>query len=162
MRSLRRVWATRPLPVRVAVVVMLAGLVLFLLLAKASAAVVARTLTDGLDSDLAAAVGAAAPAVSEGRPVPRLPGPTTRVRVLNRAGAPLDGGGPVPLSARDVSRLLAGQPVWTSQAPPNAALSPTRWSGRVVSAPDGTPRLVVAGAESLAHASLIARTTAVL
>ena len=164
MRTLRRAWAARPLPVRVAAVVMLAGLVLFLLLAKASTAVVARTLTDALDSDLAAAVSAVTPAVMAGQPVPRLPGPGTqvRVRVLDRAGTPVDGRGPVPLSARDVRRLLAGQPVWTFQTPPTASPVPARWSGRVVSSPDGTPRLVVAGAESVAYAALIRRTAVVL
>jgi two-component system, OmpR family, sensor kinase len=163
VRRLRRVWAARPLPVRVAAVVMVTGLVLFVLLAKASIAVVGRTLTEALDSDLAAAVTAAAPAVMAGRLAPQLPRPgaQVRVRVLDRAGTPVDGGAAVPLSAWDVRRLLAGQPVWAFQTSPTAA-SPSRWSGRVVSAPDGTLRLVVAGAESVAYAALFQRTVVVL
>ncbi|MGH3693452.1 MAG: ATP-binding protein [Pseudonocardiaceae bacterium] len=164
MRALRRAWVTRPLPIRVAAVVTLAGLVLFLLLAKASTAVVARTLTQALDSELTEAVSAAAPAATAGRPVLQLPGPgpgsDVRVRVLDRAGTPVDGAEPTSLSARDIRRLLAGQAVWTFDT--GSAGHPTRWSGRVLSAPDGTPRLVVASAESIAHATLIGRAAVVL
>ncbi|MGH3786211.1 MAG: histidine kinase dimerization/phospho-acceptor domain-containing protein, partial [Pseudonocardiaceae bacterium] len=164
MNALRRVWLARPLPVRVAAVVTVAGLVLFLLLAKASGAVIARTLTQALDGELADAVAAAAPAVVAGRPVPRPPGSEpggeVRIRVLDRAGTPVDGGGPTSLSAPDVRRLLAGQPAWTFE--PGRSGNLTRWSGRVVSAPDGTPRLVAAGAESVAHAALIGRTAVAL
>jgi two-component system OmpR family sensor kinase len=171
VNALRRVWAARPLPLRVAAVVTLVGLVLFLLLAKASTAVVARTLTHALDSELAAAVTAAGLAVTAGRPVPpRPPGDEIRVRVLDRAGTPVDGGGPAPLSASDIRRLLAGQAMWTggsvtSEPATSESGRPgdaTRWVGRVVSAPDGTPRLVVAGAESVAHAMLVGRTAVAL
>ncbi len=160
MNWLRRFWAARPLPLRVAAVVTVVGLVLFLLLAKASTAVVAQTLTHALDRELAAAVTSAGSAITAGRPAPQLPGPglggEVRVRVLDRAGAPVDGGGPTPLSAPELRQLLAGQATWTVE--PGRPGNPTRWSGRVVSAPDGTPRLVVAGAESIAHAALIGRT----
>ncbi len=181
MNALRRVWAARPLPLRVAAVVTLVGLVLFLLLAKASTAVVARTLTHALDSELAAAVTAAGPAVTAGRPAPpRPPGDEIRVRVLDRAGTPVDGGGPAPLSASDIRRLLAGQAIWTGGSATSVPVTSvpatsvpatsesgrpggaTRWLGRVVSAPDGTPRLVVAGAESVAHAMLVGRTAVAL
>lgn len=166
MNALRRVWAARPLPLRVAVVVTVVGLVLSLLLAKASTVVVAWTLTHALDSELAAAVTAAGPAVTAGRPVPpRPPGDEIRVRVLDRAGTPVDGGGPAPLSASDIRRLLAGRPVWTGgsvTSEPGRPGAPTRWLGRVVSAPDGTLRLVVAGAESVAHAMLVGRTAVAL
>jgi two-component system OmpR family sensor kinase len=160
VKALRRVWVARPLPLRVAVVVTVAGLVLFLLLAKASTAVVARTLTQALDGELAAAVTTADPAVTAGRPVRQPPGGEVRVRVLDRAGNPVDGGGPTPLSAPDVRRLLAGQAVWTFER--GWPGDPTRWSGRVVSTPDGTPRLVVAGVASVAHATLIGRAAVLL
>ncbi|MGH4014382.1 MAG: sensor histidine kinase [Pseudonocardiaceae bacterium] len=160
MSRLRRAWAARPLPLRVAAVVTVVGLVLFLLLAKASTAVVQRTLSDALDGELTAAVAAAVPAVAAGRPAPQPAGGDVEVRVLDRAGSPVDGGGPTPLSGWDVRRLLAGQAAWTFEAGRRG--DPTRWSGRVVSAPDGTPRLVVAGAESVAHAALVGRTAVVL
>ena len=155
------IWAARPLPLRVAAVTTVAGLVVFLVLARASTAVVARALTHTLDGKLVAAVSAATPAVAAGRLAPQLLGPgldgAVRIRVLDRAGTPVDGGGPTPLSAPDIRRLLAGQTVWTF-----TFADPTRWSGRVVSTPNGTPRLVVAGGESAAHATLIGRTAGVL
>jgi signal transduction histidine kinase len=55
---------------------------------------------------------------------------------------------------------LAGQPAWTFK--PDRPGNLTRWSGRVVSAPDGTPRLVAAGAESVAYTALIGWTAAAL
>ncbi len=165
MTVLRRFWVGRPLPVRVAAVVTLAGLLLFLLLAKASTAVVARTLTQALDGELTAAVSAVTPTVVAGRPAPQLPGPgaDVRVRVLDRAGTPVDGGGPTSLSVRDIRRLLSGQAVWTFDTGSTSGTDrPIRWSGRVVSTPDGTPRLVVAGAESVAHEALVGRTAVAL
>ncbi|MGH3896774.1 MAG: sensor histidine kinase [Pseudonocardiaceae bacterium] len=155
-----RLWVGRPLPLRVAAVVTVVGLVLFLLLAKASTAVVARTLTHALDGELVAAVTAARFAVTAGRPALQPLNGEVRVRVLDRAGTPVDSAGPTPLSAPAIRRLLAGQAAWTFE--PGRPNHPTRWSGRVVSAPDGTPRLIVAGAESVAHATLIGRTAAVL
>ncbi|HEX8761414.1 MAG TPA: HAMP domain-containing sensor histidine kinase [Pseudonocardiaceae bacterium] len=155
-----RIWAARPLPLRVAAVTTVAGLVVFLLLARASTAVVARALTHTLDGKLVAAVSAATPAVAAGRLAPQPLDAAVRIRVLDRAGTPVDGGGPTPLSAPDIRRLLAGQAAWTFTS--GRPGDPTRWSGRVVSTPDGTPRLVVAGAESVAHATLIGRTAGVL
>lgn len=172
MKRLRRAWAARPLPLRVAAVVTVVGLVLFLLLARAATAVVQRTLADALDGELAAAVAAAAPSVASGHPAPQPVGGDIKVRVLDRAGTPVDGSGPTPLAGRNVQRLLAGQPAWTFR-PAGAGSGgagsggtqgrdPIRWSGRVVSAPDGTPRLVVAGAEAVGHAVLVGRTAVAL
>jgi HAMP domain-containing protein len=153
-------WAARPLPLRVAAVTTVAGLVLFLLLARASTAVVGRALTHALDGKLVAAVSGAAPAVATGRQIPQPSDGEIRIRVLDRAGTPVDGAGPTPLSAPDIRRLLAGQTAWTfASGRPD---DPTRWSGRVVSTPDGTPRLVVAGGESVVHATLIGQTAVVL
>ncbi|MGH3941799.1 MAG: sensor histidine kinase [Pseudonocardiaceae bacterium] len=163
MNRLRQAWAARPLPFRVAVVVTAVGLVLFLLLARASTAVVQRTLSDALDGALVAAVAAAAPLVASGRPALQPPGGDIEVRVLDRAGSPVDGAGPTPLSSEDVRQLLAGLPAWTHPpAQQEHPGGPTRWLGWVVSAPDGTPRLVVAGAESIAQAALIGQTARAL
>ncbi|MGH3914971.1 MAG: sensor histidine kinase [Pseudonocardiaceae bacterium] len=163
MNRVRRAWAARPLPLRVAAVVTVVGLVLFLLLAKASTTVVQRTLSDALDGELAAAVATAAPSVAAGRPAPQPAGGDVEVRVLDRAGSPVDGAGPTPLAGQDVRRLLAGLPAWTYPlAGQGHGEGPKRWLGWVVSVPDGGQRLVVAGTESIAHAVLIGRTAAVL
>jgi signal transduction histidine kinase len=122
--------------------------------------VVARALTHALDGKLVAAVSVAAPAVAAGRLVPQPLDGEVRIRVLDRAGTPVDGGRPTSLSAPDIRRLLAGQTVWTFTS--GRPSDPTRWSGRVVSTPDGTPRLVLAAADSVAHTTLIGRSAVVL
>ncbi|MFD1150441.1 two-component sensor histidine kinase, partial [Saccharothrix hoggarensis] len=63
-----------------------------------------------------------------------------RARVLDTAGNPLDGGPRPDLTAADIRRLKAGEPVLRIDGP-----SAHRWIGRVEFAPDGTPRLHVAG-----------------
>jgi hypothetical protein len=108
VNRIHRIWAARPLPLRVAAVTTVAGLVVFLVLARASAAVVARALTDTLDGKLVAAVSTAAPAVAAGRLVAQPLDAAVRIRVLDRAGTPVDGAEPTPLSAPDIRRLLAG------------------------------------------------------
>ncbi|MFC6094823.1 sensor histidine kinase [Saccharothrix lopnurensis] len=62
------------------------------------------------------------------------------VRVLDSAGAPLDGGPPTGLTAADIRALKSGEPVLRVDG-----ASAYRWTGRVVFAADGTPRLHVAG-----------------
>jgi signal transduction histidine kinase len=160
MNRLHHLWAARPLPVRVGVVVTVVGLLLFLLLARASTAVVQRTLMVALDGQLSAAVATAAPAVAAGHLAPQPAGEDIVVRVTDRSGTPVDGGPATPLSTQDVQQLLAGQAAWTFQ--PGRPGDPTRWAGQVVSAPDGTPRLVVAAAAAIGHAALIGRTAVVL
>ncbi|MFD7656041.1 sensor histidine kinase [Actinosynnema sp. NPDC059797] len=62
------------------------------------------------------------------------------VRVLDTAGAPLDGGPPTDLTAAEVRALKSGEPVLRLDGD-----SAHRWTGRVVFDADGTPRLHVAG-----------------
>ncbi|MQA16205.1 MAG: HAMP domain-containing protein [Pseudonocardiaceae bacterium] len=149
---MRRWWSARPLPLRVATVVTGVALVSLLALARASAAVVEWTLAEAVDTQLAAAVDGAAPRVAAGRPAPQQPGGEVTVRVLDRAGAPADGGPRPRLSGTDLRRLLAGQPAWSSRAG-----DPTRWSGRVVTIPDGSQRLVVAAADLVGYGAVVHR-----
>ncbi|MGH3978720.1 MAG: sensor histidine kinase, partial [Pseudonocardiaceae bacterium] len=67
MNRVRRWWTARPLPLRVAGVVTAVALVSLLLLARASVAVVEWTLAEAVDTELVAAVAAAAPGVAAGR-----------------------------------------------------------------------------------------------
>ncbi|MFT7839671.1 ATP-binding protein [Saccharothrix sp. BKS2] len=62
------------------------------------------------------------------------------VRVLDSAGAPMDGGPPTGLTTADIRALKSGEPVLRVDG-----ASAHRWTGRVVFAADGTPRLHVAG-----------------
>lgn len=92
-----------------------------------------------VDIELTGALGPAGASVSQGR----LPEPVEgiTIRVLDIAGSPVDGGGPVTdLGPADISAVKAGESVNTGGHEPRL-----RWLGRVVTSPDGTPRLVVAG-----------------
>ncbi|WP_051310250.1 MULTISPECIES: HAMP domain-containing sensor histidine kinase [Thermocrispum] len=95
-------------------------------------------LLDSLDEDLANTVEPAARVVRAGELPAERPGLT--VRVLDIAGNPVDGRGDRPLTAAAVRQLKAGLPVQTAGNPP------VRWRGTVATAPDGSQRLVVAGA----------------
>lgn len=158
MTWLRRWWVARPLPLRVAATVTVVALVSVLLLARGSAAVVEWTLAEAVDTRLEAAVAATAPRVAAGRSVSQ-PGGDVTVRVLDRAGTPSDGGPRPPLSPEDLRRLLAGQPAESSGGDGE---DPTRWSGRVVTIPDGSQRLVTAVADLVGYRAIVARSVVLL
>ncbi|GLZ35611.1 two-component sensor histidine kinase [Lentzea sp. NBRC 105346] len=61
-------------------------------------------------------------------------------RVLDISGAPVDGGPPLDLTPAEIRQLKGGEPVLRLEG-----ASAHRWRGSVVFAPDGTPRLEVAG-----------------
>jgi signal transduction histidine kinase len=88
-----------------------------------------------VDHELGEALGPAAASVAAGR----APAPVDGVllRVLDTAGGPVDGGAPVAdLGLGEVRALKAGEPVHQGTM---------YWRGSVVSTPDGSLRLVVAG-----------------
>ncbi|TVT19141.1 ATP-binding protein [Amycolatopsis acidiphila] len=88
-----------------------------------------------VDHELGEALGTASTSVAAGRP----PAPVDGVilRVLDTAGAPADGGTPVPdLGQGEVRALKAGTSVHKGTM---------YWRGSVVTTPDGSLRLVVAG-----------------
>jgi signal transduction histidine kinase len=98
----------------------------------------APLLTDAVDDELQAELGVAARAVAAGD-APEPPD-GLEVRVLDTAGDPVDDGAPPVLTRDEVRTLKAGTSATTDGA------GPVRWHGTVVTAPDGSQRLVVAGA----------------
>ncbi len=163
MTWLRRWWAAWPLPLRVSAAVTVVALVSLLLLARGSAAVVEWALAEAADTRLEAAVAAAAPKVAAGRQalVRRdltSIGSDVTVRVLDRSGAPRDGGPRPEVSRDDLRRLVAGQPAETS----GDRTDPTRWSGRVVTIPDGSQRLVAAAADLVGYRGIVHRSVVLL
>jgi signal transduction histidine kinase len=113
-------------------------LVCLLGLAAVAGRGLAPLLTDAVDDELQAELGVAARAVAAGD-APEPPD-GLEVRVLDTAGDPVDGGAPPVLTRDEVRTLKAGTPATTDGA------GPVRWHGTVVTAPDGSQRLVVAGA----------------
>lgn len=118
-----------------------------LALAAITPALVGVFLVDAADTELRAALNRSVPRVAEG--AVRLPESVdVQLRVLDTSGAPVDSR-PVPrLSPADVTALKSGLDVLRENDEP-----PHRWLGRVVTAPDGSQRLVAAGADLLGYRS---------
>lgn len=112
-------------------------------LARLAGTLVGALLVDAADTELHAVMADVVVQVTEGHtPAGGAVGVADlSARVLDRSGGPVDGGPPVPLSLADIHALEAGQGVLRTSVDP-----PTRWLGSVVTAPDGSQRLVVAGA----------------
>ena len=90
------------------------------------------------DGELRDRATTAGVAVSAGAPPP--PG----ARVVDLAGTPADGRGPLPLDPAQVRTLAAGEPVTTGFGDPAEPGGPTRWVAVAVTLPDGSRRLVLA------------------
>jgi signal transduction histidine kinase len=109
-------------------------------LAKLGSFLLGSLFIDAADRELQGSLRSAGASVSAGR-APATPPFETSVRVLDRAGDPLDGHPRPPLSATQIQDLEAGLGVVQESVDP-----PLRWLGTVVSTPDGSQRLVLVGA----------------
>jgi signal transduction histidine kinase len=110
-----------------------------LVLAAFTPSLVGTNLVGSVDSELRVALDRATPLVAAG--TVRVPQSVDeRVRVLDTGGNPLDGRPRPGLSGPDVKALKSGVDVFRDGDDP-----PHRWLGRVVTAPDGGQRLLVAG-----------------
>ncbi|WIX82023.1 ATP-binding protein [Amycolatopsis carbonis] len=137
-------WRGRSLQVRITVLATTITLACLLSLATLAASRLEPLLVDSVDHELMAALGPASASVAVGRP-PAGADPVS-VRVLDISGAPVDGQPRPPLSGDAIGQLKAGVPVRTDG---------DRWRGQVVSAPDGSQRLVVAGAGLVGFAAAV-------
>ncbi|MBE1878111.1 sensor histidine kinase [Myceligenerans pegani] len=149
-----RRWAGTSLRLRITALATAITLACLLGLATVAGRGLGPLLTDAVDDELAAALTGAAREVVAGR-APVAPD-GLEVRVLDTAGAPVDGGEKsrgdaraAPVLSRDQVRALkAGTPITTVPPPTEngGPRPPVRRHGTVVTAPDGSQRLVVAGA----------------
>ncbi|WP_460887519.1 sensor histidine kinase [Promicromonospora xylanilytica] len=139
MRASRgRPWAGLSLRLRVTALATAVTLACLLGLATVAGQGLGPLLTHAMDDELRAGLSDATRAVVAGRdPVPR---DGLEVRVLDTAGDPVDDGAPPSLTRDEVRTLKAGTPTTTD------GRGPVRWHGVVVTAPDGSQRLVVVGA----------------
>ncbi|MEW2501629.1 sensor histidine kinase [Amycolatopsis sp. CA-161197] len=137
-------WRGRSLQVRITVLATTITLACLLGLATLAAGRLDSLLVDSVDHELTTALGPASASVSAGRP-PADADPVS-VRVLDISGAPVDGRPRPPLSGDAIGQLKAGVPVQTDG---------DRWRGQVVSTPDGSQRLVVAGAGLVGFAAAV-------
>lgn len=149
MRRLRRWWEHRPLRTRITIVVGGVALVALLVLGRIGAGLMLDALLGAADAELHDQASTAAARVQQGAPG----GPT--VRVVDTAGTPVDGEGPVPVTDEQMGELAAGQPV-TVFADGRAL----RWSAVPVVLPDGSTRFVLASGDLLGGRHLLARALA--
>ncbi|MFI5614763.1 sensor histidine kinase [Amycolatopsis sp. NPDC051903] len=137
-------WRGRSLQVRITVLATTITLACLLGLAVLAANQLEPLLVDSVDRELTSALGPATADVTTGRPLAAAD--PVSVRVLDISGAPVDGRARPQLDDNAVRQLKAGVPVQADGS---------RWRGQVVSAPDGTQRLVVAGAGLVGFAAAV-------
>ncbi|HWE88210.1 MAG TPA: HAMP domain-containing sensor histidine kinase [Pseudonocardiaceae bacterium] len=136
-------WLRRTLRFRITLVATTVTVLFLVVVARFASGLIDTLLLDATDDELHAGLRAAAADVAAGQPLPRSlsSAGTDQIRVLDTGGAPADGQPPLPLGLADIEALTAGQGVLHRGDQP-----PSRWLGTVVSAPDGSRRLVIAGA----------------
>lgn len=147
LRAVRDRWTRRTLRFRIALTSATVALASLMALAALTPTLVGWLLVDSADTQLHAALQRALSQVRHG--VTRLPNSVGRqLRVLDTAGDPVDGRQRPRLDGGDVTALRSGLDVLRERDDP-----PHRWLGTVVSAPDGSQRLVVAGAGLVGYTS---------
>lgn len=134
-----QVWLRRTLRFRITSVATAVTLVVLLLLAVQTSRLIGPLLVGSADAQLETILRAALTHVREGTTPDDSP-VGVRARVLDTAGAPVDGAPRPPLDQDDIRTLKAGTPVLDLDENP-----PLRWMGTVATAPDGAQRLVVVG-----------------
>jgi signal transduction histidine kinase len=133
-------WRRRSLRFRITLRATAVTFVCLFVLALLAAKGLGPLLVDSVDGELNSVLTSAEAEVRAGQPPAVIPG--VSVRVLDTAGAPVDGLPAPTLTAPEIRQLKAGQRVRTD----GGAGTVWRYVGSVVSAPDGQQRLVVTGA----------------
>ncbi len=150
MRRVRAWWAGRALRVRVTVVVGGVALLALLVLSRVGVGLLTSTLLGAADVELRADATTAVAQLAGGADPASVASPV--LRVVDTAGAPVDGGPALPLAEPDVRRLAAGEGVVAGDY-----RELRRYLAVPVVVPDGSTRLVVAVGDIVGGAVLIAR-----
>jgi signal transduction histidine kinase len=140
IRWLRRWWLRRTVRSRITLVATTVTVLCLVALARLISGLQGSLLLDAADTDLHSHLDGASALVTQGHLPTSVPGGIT-LRVLDRSGAPADGGPPVELPFHGIETLESGQGLLDTSVSP-----PRRWLGTMVSTPDGSQRLVIAGA----------------
>jgi signal transduction histidine kinase len=138
-------WLRRTVAFRITVVATTVTVLCLVLLAKLSSVLLGSLLVDAADRELQGSLATATSAVSAGRPLPTPPFETS-IRILDRAGDPVDAQPRPPLNDAEIDALESGHGVIDESGNP-----PLRWLGTVVSTPDGDQRLVAVGASLVGY-----------
>jgi signal transduction histidine kinase len=154
-------WARRTLRLRITITVGAVAFAALGALAWMATGLIGLTVTGAVDVELSRAAAAATSHLSAGMsesavvasddPVTGISG-QIKIRVTDPAGNPLDAGGPLPIGPADLHELA--QPSSLTVFGPDG---PTRWLGAMASARDGSPRLVLAGADLVGFTAVLRR-----
>ncbi|HVL85183.1 MAG TPA: HAMP domain-containing sensor histidine kinase [Pseudonocardia sp.] len=146
---LRRRWASLSLRWRITLAVGAVALVALLALSRLGAGLLYGTVLGALDAELAERVEpAAARLVAGAQPT------DPQVRVVDAAGAPVDGGPDLPLPPAGLRRLAAGD------AFTDRGAEPRRWLAVPAVLPDGSIRFAVVSADLVGIDELLRRAAA--
>jgi signal transduction histidine kinase len=146
---LRAWWARRSLRARITVVVGVVAVLALLALARVATGLISFAVTDAADTQLRAAGQTVAAELGAGRAVTAGTA-QPRVRVLDTAGQPVDGGPPVPLRPNELRRLSAGDAITQFDAD-----EPRRLLALPAATPEGVPRLVLASSDLVGYDTVL-------
>ena len=146
----RRWWAARGLRFRISVVVGVVALVALLVLSRVGVGLLYSTLLGAADEELRVDGTAAAARLVAGDDPAEVRSST--LRIVDTAGDPVDGGPALPLEAREIRVLAAGEGVVAGRYD-----ELRRYLAVPAVVPDGSTRLVVAVGDIVGGAFLLAR-----
>ncbi len=160
--AIRAWWARRTVQFRTSFVAAAVALVGLTLLARISIAFIGWFLLESVDTELRVTAGSAAERLAGGTPAARIAG--AELRVLDTAGQAVDGRAAPELSPWELNELKAGNGVFDrgGEYLGNGDRPPQRWIGQVVPAPQGQPRLVLAGTGLVGHDNTLGLASALL
>ncbi len=153
IQRVRRWWSRRSLRLRITLVVGGVALVTLLLLSRLGAGLLTGALLGAADAELRQQAGTAVVQLEAGGAPAELRG--AGLRIVDTAGAPVDGGPALPLSAGEVRELAAGAAIVVG-----GFREPRRLLAEPATLPDGSTRLVVVTGDLVGGATLIARAAA--
>ncbi|MCE0765322.1 HAMP domain-containing histidine kinase [Pseudonocardia kujensis] len=144
-------WRRRTLRFRITTAVGAVALVALLALSRLGVNLLYTTLIAAADNELHTQAGVVVTRLEQGGAVAD-PATPPSIRITDSAGTPVDGRGPLPMTARDVRDLSAGRAE-------NVFLDGTavRWAADRAILPDGSTRLVFASGDLVGGATLLAR-----
>lgn len=147
--ALRDWWARRSLRTRITLVVGVVALVALAALSRLGGSLLVTTVINAADVELAAKASSVADSVRVGvdPALVRIAG----VRIVDVAGRPVDGGAALPLSDAQVRRIAGGEELTTG-----GGTDMRRWLGLSTVGPDGAVRVVIASADLVGSATILA------
>jgi signal transduction histidine kinase len=145
--SPRALWLRRTLRFRITAVATAVTLVVLVALSLLTSDLIRPLLVGAADTELNAALAEVVAQVESGQ-APGTGPVGMQVHVMDTAGEPVDGRPKPELSVADLRSLKAGIPVLRL-----GDLPPQRWVGTVVTAPDGSQRLVAVGTALVGYVS---------